>query len=240
MPKDLARWGSQTAKGGFKNERRVANEFNNWEISVLAQSWLRIMGYTISDVKQVVAYRPRGTGHKTDVIVRVAKSDKSIHRHKISCKKGHGNQIDKRPVDKYVKAFNLSQATTKALKKFVGEHGYTPIELLRRGEIAQGKYGQLKDERRMIFKELEPSEQKAILREFTEKQDCILKFILQGVDNMAVDWFIRDNDLEPIQTTLERAAIGGVIPTRTGFKIGQIKVQRKGGTPDPRSLQFKW
>jgi len=61
-----------------------------------------------------------------------------------------------------------------------------------------------------------------------------------GNDNDQVDWFMRDDDIKSIEDTLEIAAKGGVVPTRTGFRIGQIKVQRKGGTPDPQSLQFKW
>ena len=233
--KDLAKLGSETAKGGFRNERRIATEFNNYNESSLAQRWLRKMGYKIDCIKRINANCPRKSSQKADIILEITNIDETIDIHKISCKKGSGNQVNKRPVNRYKELWNLSEITVKALKKFVGENKYMPVELLKRGEITVEKY-----KKRMIFKELEPYEQKAILKEFTEKKDLILKFIIQGIGDMSADWWMRDNDLDSIQSILSVAGTGGVVPTRTGFKIGVIKVQRKGGTPDPQSLQFKW
>lgn len=240
MIRDLAKLGSETAKGGFLNEKRIAKEFNNYMNSLLAQRWLRKMGYKINCIKSINATCPRRSAQKTDILLRITKIDNNIDIQKISCKKGQGNQINKRPVDRYKELWNLSGITVKALKKFVGELGYTPSELLNRGEITIEKYNSLKDNRRMIFKELESSEQRAILEEFNDKKDLILKFIIEGIGEMSVDWWMRDDNLYSITSILRIAGEGNVVPTRTGFKIGEIKVQRKGGTPDPRSLQFKW
>jgi hypothetical protein len=37
--------GSQTAKGGFVNEKDICAKVNNWENDKEAQQWLNIMGY---------------------------------------------------------------------------------------------------------------------------------------------------------------------------------------------------
>lgn len=48
-------------------------------------------------------------------------------------------------------------------------------------------------------------------------------------------------ELIPMKEAIRLAASDcAVSPTRTGFRIGDIKAQRKGGTPDPTKLQFKW
>src|SRR3990167_9923902 len=68
--KELIKLGSQTAKGGFKNEKDVIVRFNNWEKDEVAQKWLNAMGYDISDIEYVKAAKVRGQ-YKADIQVRV-------------------------------------------------------------------------------------------------------------------------------------------------------------------------
>ena len=48
--KDLILKGSETAKNGFKNEKDIAQKFNNWKIDLEAQKWLEIMQYKLDEI----------------------------------------------------------------------------------------------------------------------------------------------------------------------------------------------
>lgn len=198
------------------------------------------MGFNLSEIKEVEAEQL--TRHtKTDVQVNVLLKSGIEQICNISCKKGGGNQIDKRWVDEYANEFSFSETTRIALKKFTGEAGFTPVDLLAEGAISQSKYKSLRDKRRFIFSELEGHEQEAILADFRQHRTAIIQFLLQGSEEGAPQWFMKDYELIPMTKAISLATGDGqVVPTRTGFRIGQIKVQRKGGTPDPTKLQFKW
>jgi len=60
---DLVRIGSETAKGGFANEKAVAKKFDKWKRDKEAQKWLKIMGYNLKKIKKVKAEALHG--HKT-------------------------------------------------------------------------------------------------------------------------------------------------------------------------------
>src|SRR3989338_2422908 len=44
---DLVRIGSETAKGGFANEKIISEKFENWRKDKEAQKWLKTMGYEL-------------------------------------------------------------------------------------------------------------------------------------------------------------------------------------------------
>jgi len=46
--------GSSTAKGGFANERTIAEKFNNYKWDTDAQLWLRYMGYDPRFIKELL------------------------------------------------------------------------------------------------------------------------------------------------------------------------------------------
>ena len=50
----LARWGSKTAKGGFKTEKDIVRKFNNWRKDENAQQWLMIMGYDLKKIEKII------------------------------------------------------------------------------------------------------------------------------------------------------------------------------------------
>jgi hypothetical protein len=113
--------------------------------------------------------------------------------------------------------------------------------LLVRHEISQSKYNSLKDKRRFTFPELSSPEQQAILTDFRTNKMALIRFLLQSSGVNAPKWFMKGWQLIPMEEAICLATSDSqVAPTRTGFRIGDIKVQRKGGTPDPTKLQFKW
>ncbi|MBX7062148.1 MAG: hypothetical protein K1X52_10850 [Pyrinomonadaceae bacterium] len=65
-----AKVGSETAKGGFRNEDVIRDKFNAWKTDVDAQAWLREMGYDPAKVASLVASKPHG--EKADVEVRIS------------------------------------------------------------------------------------------------------------------------------------------------------------------------
>ena len=110
--------GSETAKGGFRNEEEVINKFNNWKKDKVSQEWLKIMDYLLEEIEYVKAIKITGN-YKTDVQVQVTiKLKDAIDCENLSVKlvsNSRGfNQIDKREIDKYVKC-GIFQ---KRLKKF--------------------------------------------------------------------------------------------------------------------------
>ena len=114
--------GSETAKGGFRNEEKVIKRFNNWKKDKVAQEWLKIMGYFLEEIEYVKAIKISG-GYKTDVQVQVTiKLKDAIDCENLSVKlvsNSQGfNQIDKREIDKYVKMWNIPKEVEEILKLF--------------------------------------------------------------------------------------------------------------------------
>ena len=150
----LIRLGSQTAKGGFKNENDVIKCFNKWEKDEVAKKWLKAMGYEISDIEYVKAVKVRGQ-YKADIQVRVRiiiklKSQEDLQNLQVklvSNPQGF-NQVDKRWIYKYVELWNIPKDVVKILKLFTGE-------------IKPTKSG-LEDSRRMLLTEMDEKDQNKI------------------------------------------------------------------------------
>ncbi len=73
---DLVRIGSETAKGGFANEKTIAKKFDKWKKDKEAQKWLKIMGYNLDEIKDVEAVILHG--HKTDVQIKVTNTVRKV------------------------------------------------------------------------------------------------------------------------------------------------------------------
>ncbi len=118
--------GSQTAKGGFANEKSICKKFNNWKNDNEAKQWLKIMGYDINQIDSVEAIHIPTRLKRTDIerfglredfeeLMRFKKADAQlrikivigniIKIENLSLKKANSdtdyNQIDKRWVDSY-------------------------------------------------------------------------------------------------------------------------------------------
>ena len=241
--KDLIKLGSQTARGGFKNEKDVIIRFNNWEKDEVAQKWLNAMGYDISDIEYVKAAKVRGQ-YKADIQVRVRiiiklKSQEDLQNLQVklvSNPQGF-NQIDKRWIDKYVELWSIPKDITKILKLFTGEIKPTK--------------GGLKDRRRMLLSEMDKSDQDKIVRFFENNKILIVSDILKGRGEFSADWvlvILKINNeskwtLKSINEAMNIFGDGHVRITPQGsLKIGKIGMQRKGGDAGrdtSKMLQFK-
>jgi len=235
--------GSETAKGGFRNEKDVIKRFNNWKKDKVSQEWLKIMDYLLEEIEYVKAIKITGN-YKTDVQVQVTiKLKDAIDCENLSVKlvsNSRGfNQIDKREIDKYVKMWNIPKEVEEILKLFTGK-------------IQPRKKVKLKDSRRMLLTEMSESERDKIINFFTKNKILIISDILKGRDKFSANWMLvilkKNKDsyewvLRDINTAMNIFGQGDVRITEQGsLKIGQIGMQRKGGDGGRESakmLQFK-
>ena len=230
--------GSQTAKGGFANEKDIVSKLNNWEKDFDAQKWLVIMNYKLDEIESVKAIILHG--YKADANVQITvKLKTAIDVENISVKlvsnpKGF-NQIDKRPVNTYKTKlnWNMSNDVLYILKRFTGELKPT-IQNPR-------------DKRRMFIDEFTEYERKQLFKFIKDNKALILNDILRGRGEFTAEWMLVaqkvNSDarwvLKNINEVINYYSGEIKISPRGSINIGKILVQRKGGTPDPTSLQFK-
>jgi hypothetical protein len=89
----------------------------------------------------------------------------------------------------------------------------------------------------------------SIVQFFKNNKSLIISDILRGRGGLSAEWFLvtrKNNDnsidwiLKDINNVCNFYSQGEVeISPRGSLKIGRATMQRKGGTPDPTSLQFK-
>ena len=231
------RLGSETAKSGFKFEKVVENSLLNFRINSLGKDLLIETGIDIENIIDIEKL-PKRNNEKSDVRVLIKLKNNDVVFN-ISCK-SYGdasfNQIDKRPVNKYAKIFNFPDEVTVALKKFTGE-------------INDGI------NKRKYFDQLLKEERRNILDYFKKISKEVIELVFIGNGSNKINWVV----LRKKETSNEKERIN-IIPVSfctawangevreskihrghiSTFSIGKIKIQRKGGTPDPNSLQFKF
>ncbi len=229
--------GSQTAKGGFKNEDEIRDKFNNWQDDLDARKWLETMGFRLEDVIEVAARKPHGEKSDVDVVVRTKTGERKegISIKLVSSPTGF-NQIDKRWLATYVRMWKIPTEAEAALKLFLGE-------------VPPVKPGRAAD--RMFLTELDEEQRRAVIEFFTANKDRILRDLFRGDGPHAATWFmvaqkggettrwvlVRDED------AIRFFGEGKIEITRGGnLKIGRVTMQRKGGDggrETARMLQFK-
>jgi len=235
--------GSETAKGGFRNEDDVIDRFNNWKTDKVAQEWLVTMGYVIKEIEYVKAVKIGGN-YKTDVQVQVTiKLKEAIDCENLSVKLVSNpagfNQIDKREIQKYVEMWKIPKDVEDLLKLFTGKTGPSKKE-------------GLKDSRRTLLTEMPQEDQNKVINFFKKNKILIVSDVLKGRDKFAADWMLvilkKTKDsygwaLKDINTVMNIFGQGEIRITKQGsLKIGQIGMQRKGGDAGRESskmLQFK-
>ena len=235
---DLAKFGSQTAINGFRNEDDIVKKFNNWTIDKDAQTWLTTMHYELSEIETVNAIKL--SGYKTDVQVTI-KLKKAIDVENLQVKlvsnqKGF-NQIDKRWISKYVQMWNMPDVIASILKRYTGE--IVP------------NIDNPRDKRRMFADEFTREELKAILTWLKNNQSLIVSDILKGSGRFSTEWMLVAQKidknarwvLKPMNYCMNYFGNGEINITPLGnFKIGRITMQRKGGDggrETAKMLQFK-
>ena len=256
--------GSKTAKSGFKNEHDIVYKFNNFKNDADARNWLNILGYEPSKVNKIFAIQiPASlskkfilqsgisetkinltkTFKKADIQIQLnLMMDDILYRENISCKKVDAenkrgfNQIDKRSVDKYQSFWNFDDTTAYGLKLFTGA-------------VLNDFKGKINN--RLFMNELPEKYANSIICFFTKNKFLVISDIIKGRGFFAAEWMIisKISDdktiakyyLKNINDIINHYAQGDVkISPKQSLNIGKITMQRKGGTPDPTSLQFKF
>ncbi len=236
--------GSKTAKDGFNNEYFVVSIFNDWKNNELAKNWLKAMGYKIDEIKEVNAYKIKGS-FKADVQVVILIQVKlqqiqdiqNIQVKLVSNANGY-NQIDKRWLKSYKELWTIPDNVYTTLQYFTGE--------------MEPKIDNPKDARRMFFYEFDDLEQKNILNFFHENQPLIVSDIIKGRGKFASEWFLvilRKKEksevkwiLKPINEVINFYSGNVEFSPQGSLKIGKITMQRKGGDggrDTAKMLQFK-
>jgi hypothetical protein len=230
--------GSQTAKGGFRNEDEIRDKFNAWRSDEDAKAWLRMLGHDPGAVGSVTADKPHGD--KADVVVTVRSIDGPASRHGISIKlvsSPNGfNQIDKRWLRQYAKMWDMPADVLASLRLFVGED--PPNAKSRRPE-------------RMFLNELEKEARDGVVAFFTANKMRIVADLIRGEGANKADFFMvawkpgkeKSYVIVPSDDAIRFFSDGAVEVTRSGnLKIGRITMQRKGGDggrETSKMLQFK-
>ena len=258
--------GSRTAKGGFAVESYVEKLLNNWKENSLAQTWLLQMGYDLSKIEKLLAIQIPVRLKKNDLsrygfktkkdfaeLQKFKKADVQVQLHiqfdgcikleNISVKKANReanyNQIDKRPVEDYQRMWRFDEGIANLLKLFTGENKVS----YNVSKYRDGK-------KRIHMDEFPEDEQKRIIDFFTKNKVRVVADVVKGRGGFSADWILvcktlKDSDyriwkLVEINNALNFLCQGDVMITKRGsLSIGRIIMQRKGGTPDPTSLQFK-
>lgn len=236
-PRSQFEKGSQTAKGGFRNEDEIRNKFNNWHEDEDAKGWLASMNYSLDEIESIVAFKPHGEKADVEVRIKTKKDEKveGISIKLVSSPQGF-NQIDKRWLATYARKWRMPVAVSNALQFFVGE----------KPPLKPGR-----DEKRMYLNELEAESQKLILDFFTANKDEIVSDLFRGDGDHAASWFmVAYKATANTRWTLRKSddvikfySDGKVEITKSGnLKIGRITMQRKGGDggrETAKMLQFK-
>lgn len=257
--------GSYTAKGGFENEFDICKKFDDYKNDQESQLWLKVMGYDYSKVSSLAvtpiptcinkmkakslgvtsdAYDEASKYKKADVQLKVEiEIDSVIFTENLSLKKANRsagfNQIDKRPVDTYQRMWGFSDKLADILKFFTGEKSPENYE----------PHVKNKDARRLFINELHSLDQEVIINFFVKNKHLIISDTIMGRGALKSDYvLVTEKDggnyrwiIADIASVCNFYCQGAVqVTPRGSLKIGRITAQRKGGTPDPTSLQFKF
>ncbi len=247
--KDLVKIGSDTAKGGFANEKDICKKFNNWKKDKEAQIWLEIMGYGIGKLDSVEAIQIPPRGQKADVQLKIIITIRKIIKvENLSLKKANSdadyNQVDKRWVDAYQELWNFDDDVKLGLKLFTGE--------IKPASKYVGNV-KLRDKRRAFLDELPTKLRNKIIDFFRNNKILVVTDILKGRGSLSADWVLvtrynKDSDttkwiLKDINRAMNFFGEGEVrLSPQGSLYIGKITMQRKGGDagrPTANMLQFK-
>ena len=238
---------SQTAKGGFANEKEVAAKFTNWKHDADAQEWLKIMMYDLNQIVSVEGIEFGQRGYKADVLVSVGVKIKKKSANKIvesiakiqvklvSSKTG-SNQIERKYVDDYKQLWHIPDNIADTLKHFSGE--LPPKE----GCSAPN---------RMYMNEFSEAEREDLRQFLKSKMVMIVSDIMRGRGRFAAEWMLTVHKYHGYRWKLVsiNEAINHYVgdhqvefTSQGGIRMGGITLQRKGGDggrSTANQLQFK-
>jgi hypothetical protein len=242
-------FGSSTAKDGFASEDKVVKKFNNWRKDKEAQQWLKILGYNLEDIKELIAIKipskisidfARKLGLEKDENLQFKKADLQVQitvslnkglikRENISVKKANinanYNQVDKRSVDNYQKMWKFDDEIAEILKLFTGE-----IEPVKNPDLLNKycgiKLNKLKDHRRIFLNYLKPQYQNKIITFFEQNKYTILLDVIKGRGALCAEWLMVVR-YEPFKNETTWTLLN-INPAIDIFGKGKVKLTKKG------------
>ncbi len=156
------------------------------------------------------------------------------------------NQIDKRSVNNYQEMWGFDNEIALWLKLFSGESLAINYADLFQNQV-------LREKKRIFIDEMPQDIQGKIINFFDKNRMLIVADILKGRGGLSANWILvtrhkeelglqkLDWVLKDINIAMNFYAQGEVKITKNGsLKISKFSMQRKGGTPDPTKLQFKF
>jgi len=201
------------------------------------------LGISPHKYEETIKHKKADIQIKLEIVI-----DSILYTENISLKKANSsanfNQVDKRSVTTYKAMWNFDDEIEKWLKLFTGN--IPPTDILSPQEILH-----LKDSRRLFMTEMPDFIVNKIINFFTDNKILIVNDVLKGRGGLSAEWLLvtkkdtKTNNqldwiLKDINTACNFFAQGDVkISPKGSLYIGKITMQRKGGTPDPTSLQFK-
>ncbi len=226
------------------NPLHICDKFINYQNDNDAKTWLTIMGDSPKKIQKLSASQiPVRINLEKAMSLGVSqeKYDETIKFKKANKSAGF-NQVDKRPVLTYQQIWGFDDNVAKWLRLFTGD--ILPQEVLLKQELKN-----IKDDGRLFLTEIPKDALEHIIDFFQDNITLVISDILRGRGGLSAEWFLvtRTNDnnllnwvLKDINTVVNFYVRGGVsLSPRGSLKIGRVTMQRKGGTPDPTSLQFK-
>ena len=215
-------FGSRTAKGGFDNEKIVADKFKNWKNDEDAQEWLKIMGYKLEEIQELKAIvipvrlskkeiecfglnkEEDIEFKKADVQIRLLIKINNLWKFEnISLKRisgGDYNQVDKRKVDSYKRIWGFCDDIAISLKLFTGE--INPLTFEDYSSYIKVNTENLRDskKRRIFLDELKDDKLKKIIQFFDSNKHLVVADVLRGRGALSAGWLmvVRYNNKEDI------------------------------------------
>ena len=235
-----------TAKSGFENENWVVEQFNNYMCSYWAQGWLKTMNYNSDCIDHLCAQTTRRMGffNKADVLVLVEGNVEWISVKKFTA---NFNQIDKKWTEDYAEQWNMPKEVDKVFKRYCGEPQFRPRDLLD-----ETKLKHVRDKRRFWMHELSQVQREQVLDFLNNNRKKIVEEVVSGKGKASAKWMLLvevKNDtpyrsvILPIKRVIEYCTGGASITDRGNLKLGELRIQRKGGDsgkPTAQMLQFKF
>ncbi len=207
---------------------------------------IRKFGFSKEEYEELMHFKKTDVQVQIKLIIRI---NNALKVENLSLKKANSdadyNQVDKRWVDTYKEMWHFDDEIAVALKLFTGE--ITPSLY---PDMLKIRISELRDQRRVFLTELRDNIAQKIISFFTKNKILVVSDIIKGRGGFAADWMLvtrynKKNDtttwiLKDINTAMNFFGEGEVkVSPRGSLYIGRITMQRKGGTPDPKKLQFK-
>jgi len=193
------------------------------------------LGMSEKTIEETIGFKKADSQIRIEIVVNDVYLIETISLKKANHNAGY-HQVDKRCVDRYQRMWHIPQSVVETLKRFTGET--VPVNT-----------GHLRDPRRLFLDEIERDKVEDCLMFFNDNKGMIISDVLRGRGPLSADWLLVTKQhrnrvewvLHNIHFVCQFCSQGPTtITTRGNLKLGRLTMQRKGGTPDPTSLQFKF